>query len=272
MISVLIVDDSGIARSIISEVLRQHADIRVVGFCTDGTQVEEAIAQLAPDVITLDVEMPKLDGPSLLKRWKGRVTTPVVMVSSQTYRGAQMTLDCLNLGASDFVAKPSAENFKESIERFATDLTQKIRIAAQVNKSWAYDYPAKLAPLPLPVPQMQSSGTKTVIAIGASTGGPRAVETLLKAMPNHCPPVLVSIHMPSPFTEFYAQRLNKLCAITVKEAVHGEEIKDSTAYISPGNMHMQVVSRTRLGIQQLYISLKPPLAEDLHKPFGRSVV
>jgi two-component system, chemotaxis family, protein-glutamate methylesterase/glutaminase len=264
MINVLIVDDSSIARSIISEVLRQHSDIQVVGFCTDGTQVDEAIAQLAPDVITLDVEMPRLDGPSLLKRWKGKMTTPVVMVSSVTHRGAQMTLDCLSLGASDFVTKPNAENYSTSIGIFANELAQKIRIAAQLNKSSTLDQ--SVAAVCAPTLKARSGGRKKLVVIGASTGGPRAVETLLKAMPQNSPPVLVAIHMPSPFTQFYAQRLSKLCALTVKEAVHGEEIKDGTVYVSPGSMHMKVATRIRQGQKQLFVSLSPPTAGDLYKP------
>jgi two-component system, chemotaxis family, protein-glutamate methylesterase/glutaminase len=264
MIKVLIVDDSSIARSIISEVLRQHSDIQVIGFCTDGTQVDEAIAQLAPDVITLDVEMPKLDGPSLLKRWSGKMTTPVVMVSSVTYRGAQMTLDCLSLGASDFVTKPNAENYSASIAVFANELVQKIRIAAQLNKSSTVDQANN--PRPVLSISAKNADRKKLIVIGASTGGPRAVETLLRAMPLNCPSILVAIHMPSPFTQFYAQRLNKFCALTVKEAVHGEEIKDGTVYVSPGSMHMKVITRTSLGLKQLFVNLSPPAAGDLYKP------
>lgn len=267
-IGVLVVDDSAIARNVIAEVLRRQPDIQIVGFCENGEQVEQAIDRYQPDVITLDVEMPNTDGPTLLRQMQSQVSgakfnTPVVMVSSLTNRNAQITMECLALGAVDFVLKPTAANHSEALSFFAKQLPIKIRTAATANLS----NPSN--PVIAAAAKVTSNGSQgrinlninkdSVIVIGASTGGPKAVAQLLEVIGTNCPPVIVAIHMPSPFTKFYAERMNKSCTATVREATHLDELSRNTVYIAPGHKTI----RLRAG---RVIHLEDPEVTDLYKP------
>jgi two-component system, chemotaxis family, protein-glutamate methylesterase/glutaminase len=272
-IRVLIVDDSAVARGIISTLLKFHTDIEVVGFCRDGRTVEASIEKLKPDVITLDVEMPHLNGPALLAQLNVTLKTPVVMVSGVTARGAQITLDCLALGAVDFVLKPSPKSessYDAAIAIYGRELAEKIRIAAQsypqVTKAdELYIKPHALSSPPCKNAQIEAT---TLIAIGASTGGPKAVAAILKELSPQCPPIVVAIHMPMPFTLLYTERIAKLCKLNVVHAKNGEVLKPGTVYITPGDLHAKVIRRPQSVIENpsYAIRLEKPKSKDLIKP------
>jgi two-component system, chemotaxis family, protein-glutamate methylesterase/glutaminase len=272
-IRVLIVDDSAVARGIITTLLKPHADVEVVGFCRDGRTVAAAVEKLKPDVMTLDVEMPHLNGPALLAQLNVSLKTPVIMVSGVTTRGAQITLDCLALGAVDFVLKPapkSESTYDTAIEAYGVELLAKIRIAAQsqpqISKSET-----------LPKDSIATTGLQhftaeplatTLIAIGASTGGPKAVAAILREISPECPPIVVAIHMPMPFTLLYAERIARLCRVKVVHAKHGDLLQSGTVYIAPGDQHTTVVKKNLIDSPptQYSIRLAKPLPGDLVKP------
>jgi two-component system, chemotaxis family, protein-glutamate methylesterase/glutaminase len=273
-IRLLVVDDSAVARGIITKLLEPHTDIQVVGYCRDGRSVQTSIEKLRPDVITLDVEMPHLNGPTLLAQLNSTLKTPVVMVSGVTARGAQITLDCLALGAVDFVMKPSprsVDSFENAITAYGAELLGKIRIAAQSHPQGAKT--EKLEPTTnidlihateISPYDIESS----IIAIGASTGGPNAVANLLKDLPSDLPPIVVAIHMPMPFTQLYAERIDKLCKLKVVHAKNGELLCSGTAYIAPGNQHISVIKRQHNlnGKSSYSVRLSKPSKNDLNKP------
>jgi two-component system, chemotaxis family, protein-glutamate methylesterase/glutaminase len=260
-IKLLVVDDSAVARGIITALIKQHQDIQVVGYCRDGRSVAASIDKLKPDVITLDVEMPHINGPELLAKLSSSLKTPVIMVSGVTARGAQVTLECLALGAVDFVLKPqlqAAGTVESAIEKYGAELIAKIRAAA-----FSVPQPADLTqPVPS-LPQLDivaSESNHTVIAIGASTGGPNAVANLLREIPADCPPIVVAIHMPTPFTALYADRIKKFCKPNVVHAKNGDLLTSGTVYIAPGDHHISVVKRSNL------VDRNPPYAIRLIKP------
>jgi two-component system, chemotaxis family, protein-glutamate methylesterase/glutaminase len=267
-IKLLVVDDSAVARGIITTLLKQHKDIEVVGYCRDGRSVAASIEQLKPNVITLDVEMPHINGPELLAKLSANLKTPVIMVSGVTTRGAQITLDCIALGAVDFVLKPlpqTAGAYESSIEKYGTELIEKIRAAA-FSVPQTVDLSEAQPSLPPDVVSIDSD--PTVIAIGASTGGPNAVANLLREIPSDCPPMIVAIHMPMPFTALYADRIKKFCKPNVVHAKNGDLLRSGTVYIAPGDHHISVVKRSKItDLHPLYaIRLTKPLETDLIKP------
>ena len=244
-IKVLIVDDSTIARSIIASALRTHDGIEVVGFCQDGTEVPEAIEKHHPDLITLDIEMPKLNGPGLLKHVLRKHSLPVIMVSSMTTRGAQTILECLALGAIAFILKPNLIGSNLAMDTYAKELIEKVLTIGQ----------ASLANGASTNPRLSNNlrheslgrirhGTDVqpkAILIGASTGGPGAVEILLSKLDSSTPPILVAIHMPMQFTKLYAERLNKLFHhLEVRLATHHCRLDDGVVYIAPGHLHLEL--------------------------------
>ncbi len=275
-IRLLVVDDSAVARGIITKLLEPHTDIDVIGYCRDGLGVQDAIEKLKPDVITLDVEMPHLNGPTLLAQLNSTLNTPVVMVSGVTARGAQITLDCLALGAVDFVLKPSPKGtvtFEVAVEAYGIELVEKIRIAAQSHPQGTKVERVELSreirnELATATDFSQFNLENSLIAIGASTGGPNAVANLLKELPNDLPPIIVAIHMPMPFTQLYAERIDKLCKLKVVHAKNGELLCSGTAYIAPGDQHISVVKRTKAadGKPSYSLRLLKPAKNDLLKP------
>jgi two-component system, chemotaxis family, protein-glutamate methylesterase/glutaminase len=275
-IRLLVVDDSAVARGIITKLLEPHTDVQVVGYCRDGRSVQSAIEKLKPDVITLDVEMPHLNGPALLRQLNSRLKTPVIMVSGVTARGAQITLDCLALGAVDFVLKPSPkseDSFENAIATYGVQLIEKIRIAAQSHPQGSKTEkpePFKEAKLDLvrSIDSHHSIGQSALIAIGASTGGPNAVACLLKELSADLPPIVVAIHMPMPFTQLYAERIDKLCKLKVVHAKNGELLCSGVAYIAPGDQHIEVIKRVHAssGNSSYSIQLSKPSKNDLNKP------
>jgi two-component system, chemotaxis family, protein-glutamate methylesterase/glutaminase len=275
-IRLLVVDDSAVARGIITKLLEPHTDVQVVGYCRDGRSVQSAIEKLKPDVITLDVEMPHLNGPALLRQLNSRLKTPVIMVSGVTARGAQITLDCLALGAVDFVLKPSPkseDSFENAIAAYGVQLIEKIRIAAQSHpQGIKTEKPEEVKETKLDlvhsIENHHSMGQTALVAIGASTGGPNAVACLLKELPNDLPPIVVAIHMPMPFTQLYAERIDKLCKLKVVHAKNGELLCSGVAYIAPGDQHIEVIKRARasIGESRYSIWLSKPSKTDLNKP------
>ncbi|MET3927973.1 chemotaxis response regulator protein-glutamate methylesterase [Devosia sp. 2618] len=247
-IKVLVVDDSALIREVLTRMLMRDNDIDVVGTATDPIEAREKIKALNPDVVTLDIEMPNMNGLQFLDRLMRLRPTPVVMVSTLTTRGASETLLALELGAVDFVAKPSAD-FSGGIEAFGANLRDKIRAAA---KSDVRGRSASRADAPKVAVKTAAAPVGSVIAIGASTGGVEAIRMVLSTMPVDCPPIVIAQHMPAGFTSRFAARLNELSIITVVEAEDRMPLLPGHAYVAPGDYHLRVERslgqlKTRLG-------------------------
>jgi len=241
MIKVLIVDDSALVRNILSEGLSADPGIEVVGAAPDPFVARDKIITLAPDVMTLDVEMPRMDGVEFLRRLMPQYPLPTVMVSSLTARGQQITMDALEAGALDFVCKP-ASGLAQGLKDMMVELRTKVKIAATANVSHWKHKRAQL--LPSQHQRVASSAlamsTDKVIAIGASTGGTEAIRQVISNFPATMPGVVVVQHMPSGFTASFAERLNSLCAMEVKEAADGDRIRPGLALIAAGGKHLEV--------------------------------
>lgn len=238
MIKVLIVDDSALIRGLLKEVLEQAQDIQVVGAAEDPYQARDLIKRLNPDVLTLDIEMPKMDGLSFLKNLMRLRPMPVVMISTLTQKGSPITLEALEIGAVDFIAKPTI-NVTENLQRYAHLLHQKVRTAAGARirafKELKIEDDSALATL-------QFKGN-SVLAIGASTGGTEAIKEVLVRMPENCPPIVITQHIPPVFSTSFAMRMDRTCKINVKEAEHGDKLQPGWAYIAPGDQHLSVVKK-----------------------------
>ena len=240
---VVVVDDSALVRSLLAEIINRQPDMECVGAAADPFVAREMIRNLNPDVITLDVEMPRMDGIDFLSRLMRLRPTPVVMVSTLTERGAEVTMRALELGAVDFVAKPKI-GVADGLQRLADDIADKIRVAAhaQVHRlvTPAPAAPASLAQPGAPVPPLGRISTEKLILIGASTGGTEATRAVLTELPPDMPAILITQHMPPGFTTSYAKRLDSLSRIRVKEAVDGERVLPGHAYLAPGGLHLSV--------------------------------
>lgn len=232
-IRVLVVDDSATARAVIREILEKAPDIEVVAVAPDAYVARDKVVQLKPDVICLDVEMPRMDGITFLRKLMQHMPTPVVMVSSLTRKGAQVTLDALEAGAIDYVAKPHSYIYDGGAE-IEKELIEKVRTAAKANvQHRALTTPAK----PVAYTALAET-TQKLIAIGASTGGTEAIKEVLTRMPRNSPGIIIVQHMPASFTGPFAQRLDTLCEIDVREAKDGDSISIGQALIAPGDYHM----------------------------------
>ena len=248
-IRVIVVDDSALVRSLLSEIINRQRDMECIGTANDPLVAREMIRELDPDVITLDVEMPRMDGIDFLGRLMRLRPTPVVMISTLTERGAEVTMKALELGAVDFVAKPRV-GLASGLNDLAAQIVDKIRVAAvaQVRRAPARDAApaagsAGSAAVAHAAPAAGLLGrlsTEKLICIGASTGGTEAIKEVLVQMPADSPAIVITQHMPPGFTASFAARLNGLCQITVKEAVNGERILPGHAYIAPGGTQFHV--------------------------------
>ena len=248
-IRVIVVDDSALVRSLLSEIINRQRDMECIGTANDPLVAREMIRELDPDVITLDVEMPRMDGIDFLGRLMRLRPTPVVMISTLTERGAEVTMKALELGAVDFVAKPRV-GLASGLNDLAAQIVDKIRVAAvaQVRRAPARDAAAAAgsagsAAVAHAAPAAGLLGrlsTEKLICIGASTGGTEAIKEVLIQMPADSPAIVITQHMPPGFTTSFAARLNGLCQITVKEAVNGERILPGHAYIAPGGTQFHV--------------------------------
>lgn len=242
-IRVLVVDDSALVRSLVAEIINRERDMECVGTANDPLIAREMIRELNPDVLTLDIEMPKMDGIDFLGRLMRLRPMPVVMISTLTERGADVTMRALELGAVDFVAKPRI-GLVDGINDLAGQIVDKVRVAASahIRRVVATNVNAVDAGA-LPRPQIQSIGrisTEKLICIGASTGGTEAIKEVLIHMPADSPGIAITQHMPPGFTTSFAARLNGLCQITVQEAVHGARILPGHAYIAQGGKQFRV--------------------------------
>jgi two-component system chemotaxis response regulator CheB len=244
---VVVVDDSALVRSLLTEIINRQPDMQCIGTASDPYAAREMIRNLDPDVITLDVEMPRMDGLDFLSKLMRLRPMPVVMVSTLTERGAEVTLKALELGAIDFVAKPKI-GVADGLKQLAAEITDKIRIASKARVTKLQSAPAAApaagagaAPAaPVAPVSLGRLSTEKLIFIGASTGGTEATKEVLMALPHDSPAVVITQHMPPGFTRSYANRLDGLCRIRVKEAVDGDRIIPGHAYIAPGGLHLSV--------------------------------
>ncbi len=238
MIKVLVVDDSALIRSLLREILNSLPDMEVVGVAPDPHVARELIKQLDPDVITLDVEMPRMNGLDFLEKLMRLRPTPVVMVSTLTDQGSEVTLRALELGAVDFVTKPRL-GVAEELPELAREIGDKIRAAAHARVRRHGLGETSIAQ-PQPLASQLFRTTEKVICVGSSTGGTEALKEFLTRMPANSPGVLITQHMPENFTRSFAERLNGLSAMTVKEAARNERILPGHAYVAPGHSHLLV--------------------------------
>ena len=246
-VKVLIVDDSAIVRKLLADALKGEPDIEVVGGAGDPFVARDMILRLEPDVLTLDIEMPRMDGLSFLRRLMTYRPMPVIIISSLTQSGSAATIDALRAGAVDVLAKPGGP---ASVGELATRLKHRVRaIRGVAPASLARAATPVTTTTPAPVVKFDSVRRRNaVIAIGASTGGPQAIETLLTRMPAEAPPIVITQHMPAGFTKVFAERLDGVCAVRVVEASAGEVLQPGTAYVAPGDHHLVVRKR---GVQLL---------------------
>ncbi len=237
---VVVVDDSALVRSLLTEIINRQPDMTCVGAAADPLLAREMIRNLDPDVITLDIEMPRMDGLEFLARLMRLRPMPVVMVSTLTERGAEATMKALELGAVDFVAKPKV-GVSDGLRQLGDDITEKIRCAAlaRVHRLPTAAPAAGAAPARAPT-SIGHLSTEKIIFIGASTGGTEATRDVLTRLPADAPAVMITQHMPPGFTRSYAARLAGLCRIRVAEATDGERVLPGHAYIAPGGFHMSV--------------------------------
>lgn len=235
-IRVLVVDDSAVVRKVFTEELSQEKGIEVVGTAVDPYVARDKIVKLKPDVITLDIEMPRMDGLTFLKKLMKYYPLPVVVVSSLTKEGGKLAMQALSLGAVEVISKPSASY---SVGDMTIQLADKIRAVAHVNvkRGVQDDQASGDAKVELGSKALAVT-TKKLIAIGASTGGTEAIKTVLSSMPPNSPAILIVQHMPANFTRSFAERLDSLSALKVKEAEDGESASSGKALIAPGNYHM----------------------------------
>lgn len=233
-IRVLIVDDSAIVRKILAEDLAKYPDIEVVGVAPDPFVARDKIVKLKPDVLTLDIEMPRMDGLTFLRKLMRYYPLPTIIVSSLTPKGGKLTLEALDIGAVDVIAKPGAAY---TVGDMSVHLVEKIRAASRVRLSKKESPDIAVHAESEPIKALAQTSHK-VIAVGASTGGTEALKQVLINMPPNSPGIIIVQHMPANFTTAFAERLNGLCQITVKEAADNDSVVTGTALVAPGNFHM----------------------------------
>lgn len=261
-IRVLVVDDSALIRGVLTELLSQDAAIEVIGTAPDPFIARQKIKELNPDVLTLDVEMPKMDGLTFLEKLMAGHPMPVVMVSSLTQAGCETTMRALELGAVDFATKPTLD-IRQGMEEQAQDLIHKVKAAAQATcrSRKPVQENSGEARKPMAASAMLKT-TDTIIAIGASTGGTEALRDILEMLPPNTPPIIITQHMPERFTKHFADRLNQMCQIRVKEAEDGDTVIPGQALIAPGSFHMEL---RRSGAKyHVVINQDPPV--NRHRP------
>ncbi|MEA3287218.1 MAG: chemotaxis response regulator protein-glutamate methylesterase [Candidatus Marinimicrobia bacterium] len=256
-IRVLIVDDSAVVRQIFTKELSRDSQIEIVGTAPNPYIARDKIIQLKPDVITLDIEMPRMDGITFLKKLMHHYPLPVIVVSSLTVAGGKLVLEAMEAGAVDVLSKPGEAY---SVGDMSIELIDKIKAAAKV----VVKKPSQTAVLPVAKKQKyaMTKTTNKVIAIGASTGGTQALQQVLQSMPANSPGIVIVQHMPEHFTRAFADRLNSLCDLEIKEAENGDQVYPGRALIAPGNFHMLL---NRSGAQYFVQVKKGPLVSR-HRP------
>jgi two-component system chemotaxis response regulator CheB len=260
-IKVLIIDDSELIRQLLTEIISSAADLEVVACAVDPIDARDKIKQFNPDVLTLDIEMPKMDGITFLRNLMRLRPMPVVMISTLTEHGAPATLDALEIGAVDYIAKPKGGAWGD-LGDYAEIIQDKLRHAARSNMS-ARDSLTKLVSSSVGSPANAVTTNNTednktrfspskVILIGSSTGGTEAIREVLFDMPLNCPPILMAQHIPAAFSASLAERLNRTCAITVKEAKAGMPLEPGNAYLAPGDFHLKIIEKNGRLITAIY--------------------
>jgi two-component system chemotaxis response regulator CheB len=257
-IKVLIVDDSAFIRVLLTQIFQSDDEISVVGTAEDPYDAREKIKKYSPDVITLDVEMPKMDGITFLKNLMRLRPMPVVMVSTLTQAGADITLQALGIGAFDFVAKPTSD-VKESIKQLSQELIGKVKAAAKCNIH-AVEKNIVSADSKLTVDNKKI--TTDLIAIGSSTGGTEALQAVLKPLPTNLPPIVMAQHIPDLFSSSYAKRLNREVSMKVMEVRGPQLLEPGNAYLAPGHMHMKIKQKDN----ELWGFLSDDEPVNRHKP------
>ncbi|MGD8451445.1 MAG: chemotaxis response regulator protein-glutamate methylesterase [Phycisphaerae bacterium] len=245
----LVVDDSAIVRSILRGALERHPRMEVVGVAVDGLDALKKIAALRPDVVTLDVEMPRLNGLGVLERAAGKLPVSFVMISTLTQSGAQITFEALRRGAFDYVPKPETGN-QAALEQFRRDVQRKVATAAKAKGRARRIFSkgdAKSAAPTLPPNQVRG----WVVAIGISCGGPPTLTEMMPAFPSDFVPIVITQHMPAGFTKAFAKQLDGCCAMKVQEAEDGQPLVQGTALIAPGDRHLRLVRRGSLLLTKL---------------------
>ena len=236
-VKVLVIDDSALIRHLLTEIINSHVDLIVVASAPDPIVARELIKLHNPDVLTLDVEMPRMDGLEFLERLMRLRPTPVLMVSSLTDQGSNVTLKALELGAVDYIAKPKVD-IAAGLKRYSDLIAEKIRVCAKAkvrSRVFNDNHPKR---------QLLSKGyssTEKVIFVGASTGGTEAIRRFLEPLPADMPAIMITQHMPENFTRTFAERLDKLCTLNVQEAQHNKRVLPGHVYIAPGNAHLEIV-------------------------------
>lgn len=236
-IRVVVVDDSALVRSLLTAIVNEAPDMEVVATAADPIIAREKIRETNPDVVTLDVEMPRMDGLEFLRRLMRLRPTPVLMISSFTDAGSETTLAALEIGAVDFIHKP-ANDIARHMQEYAEDIREKLRAAAEARLRQPRRFlpPESARRMGVAAPLRKD----VLVFVGASTGGTEAIKDFLMGMPADGPPILIVQHMPEHFTFTFAMRLDRLCPIRVKEAEEGEAVRPGVAYIAPGHSHMRV--------------------------------
>ena len=261
MIKVLIVDDSVLIQKVLTEIFSKDPSIQVVGVADDPFDAREKIKSLNPDVLTLDIEMPKMDGITFLKKIMSLRPMPVVMISTLTQKGAPATLEALELGAVEYVGKPSADK-PELLAQYAVEIIEKVKTASVANLN-RLESQANRAPLVVSKPaKIGLANVNTLIVIGASTGGTEAIRELLLMMPADSPPILITQHIPPVFSASFAKRLDGLLPHDVHEAADGDRVMAGNVYIAPGDRQMELVVKGG----NYYCKVYDGERVNLHKP------
>lgn len=277
-IRVFVVDDSAFMRKLITEIVNAEPDLEVAGYARNGQDALEKLKRLDVDVITLDVEMPVMDGLETLKQIIKDKPRPVIMLSSLTRAGSEITLQALALGAVDFISKPSG-SISLDLDTVAKEITEKIRLAASAKLS----RPRKSAPSAQPVlsqvfPTPAAGAAKKLVIIGSSTGGPKALEEVFAQIPTNLPAAIVVVqHMPKDFTRSFAERLNSLFPFPVKEAAEGDLVENGKVLVAPGDFHLTITPERRVHLHQgeRVMFLRPAIdvtMEGLPAIYGSNIV
>lgn len=233
-VSVLIVDDSLLIREMLQNILSSDPNINVIATAEDAFDAREKIKKFNPDVITLDVEMPKMDGIAFLEKVMTLRPMPVVMISTLTQKGTDTTIRALELGAVDYVGKPTSNS--DDLKKVSAEIIDKVKIAASANVCKHVEK----GQCEVVDSVVGKNPNKDLIAIGASTGGVEAIKEVLVRLPNNLPPIVIVQHMPAKFTQSFAKRLDQTCKLKVSEASNGDKLQSGHVYIAPGDMHMKV--------------------------------
>ena len=263
-IKVLVVDDSAVIRNVVTEVLSSDEQIEVVGEAKDPFVARDLIKELNPDVITLDVEMQKMDGITFLRNLMRLRPMPVVMLSTLTTKGADITLQALEIGAINFIAKPSFEQLMKSQNDFKSNLINKVKQSVLVDQK-KYQLSNAIKSVDDKEKTIAFTGVKRnnhLVAIGASTGGTEAIKEVITKLPENAPPVVIAQHIPETFSLRFAQRMNESCVVAVQEAQHGQKIKLGNVYIAPGDRHLKIAAKGG----SLFCTLEDSEPVNRHKP------